>query len=338
MVAEASFLRVDEEQCQNLAHRLRLLQVHPDPYLKRPASESERHQEANYWFYITAICQSTRTFEGTIDGRRLRGWDYLLQASQRRMAEFTAECMQAYKAGDLLSLLSDDFNPDHSSIDRVQERLGQLHDCARRLLRDYDGEAMGVYERSAGRLAGEGGLLALLAEFAAYADPLQKKSLLLTSMLHESGVWPLQDAHNLRVAMDYHVMRVALRSGAVEVRDTVLACNLRGRRPVSDALDQAVRMAVSAACDVMVQESRLSVFALDKLLWHLGRSCCFYDHDPICGAGQANESCFKRHKCTFIQATTYLCPNVCVFDGVCKGSRDVAYRSYWETNVYTAYY
>jgi len=339
-------LAVNEEQCRALAHRLRALQVRPDPYLKRPASEAERHQLANYWFYITAICQSTCTFEGTLNGRWVRGWDYLVEASQRRMKDFTAQRMQAYTAEDLLSLLSDDFDPAHSHIDRVEERLGQLHDCASRLLRDYDGEAMAIYERSQGRLKGEGGLLELLSEFTAYSDPLQKKSVLLAGMLHESGVWPLRDAQNLKVAMDYHAMRVALRSGMVEVKDAELARDLRERRPVSTEVNQAVRTTVSAACDIVVQEGGFSVFAFDKLIWHLGRSCCFYGHDPICGLeqeaslrpGMREKTCFKRATCTFLQATTYACPNICVLDGVCRGSRDASYRSYWETSIYTPDY
>jgi len=335
---EMTVLQVNREQCRKLARCLRSLQVRPDRYLRKPASESERRQEANYWFYITAICQSTRTFEGTIDGRWLRGWDYLVAATRRRMEDLTAERMLGYAAEDLMTVLSDDFDPAHSPIDRVEERLEQLHDCARVLLRHYGGEAMGVYERSGGWLAGEGGLLDLLSQFAAYSDPLHKKSVLLAGMLHEIDVWPLCDPENLKVAMDYHAMRVALRSGMVEVQDAHLARDLRERNPVSDAVNQAVRTAVSAACDVMVQESGMSVFAFDKWIWHLGRSCCFYDHDPICGPGRAAEPCFKRDTCTFIRATTYSCPNVCLLDGVCKGSRDPAYRSYWETNVYTAHY
>ena len=331
-------LRVDEEQCRELARCLRVLRVRADPYLRRPADEAERYREANYWFYITAICQSTRTFEGTINGRWLRGWDYLVEASRRCTEDFRAERMQGYEAEDLKRLLSDDLDAGDSPIDRVEERLEQLHDCARRLGDDYDGEAMGVYERSGGRLTGEGGLLVLLSEFRAYSDPLQKKSVLLAGMLHEIGVWPLHDPENLKVAMDYHAMRVALRSGMVEVLDRGLARDLRERKPVSEETNQAVRTAVSEACDVVVRESELSVFAFDKLIWHLGRGCCFYEHEPICGLGRGTGACFRRDTCTFVQATTYSCPGVCVFEGICRGSRDQAYRSYWETNVYTAHY
>jgi hypothetical protein len=157
-------------------------------------------------------------------------------------------------------------------------------------------------------------------------------------MLHEVDIWPLCDADNLKVAMDYHAMRVALRTGMVEVVDAALRSQLREKIPVSHDLNQAVRSAVSAACDVMIRESGLSVFAFDKFIWHLGRSCCFYEHDPICGPGRAIEPCFKRDRCSFLNSTTYACPNVCVFDGVCRGSRDPDYAAYWETNIYTTAY
>jgi hypothetical protein len=215
----APLIQVDAEQCRDLARCLDRLQVRPDPYLKRPSNHDERRQEANFWFYITAICQSTRTFKGVIDGQWVRGWDYLVRSSRRRREDFHAQRMRTYSATDLRSLLSDDFEPEHSPIDRVGERLGQLHDCARRLLDSYGGQAMGIFEQAEGRLLGGHGLLDLLSEFEAYSDPMHKKSVLLAGMLHEVGIWPLGDAHNLKVAMDYHAMRVALRSGMVEVVD-----------------------------------------------------------------------------------------------------------------------
>jgi hypothetical protein len=337
-LTDAALVRVNGDHCRDLARCLDTLLVRPDPYLKRPAHEDERRQEANYWFYIVAICQSTRTFEGTIDGQWVRGWDYLVRASRRRREDMCAERMLTYAAEDLCSLLSDDFDADHSPIDRVSERLGQLHDCARRLSDNYGGQAMGVFEQAEGRLLGAHGLLDLLSEFEAYSDPMHKKSVLLAGMLHEVGIWPLGDAHNLKVAMDYHAMRVALRCGMVEVVDAELAKHLREKKPVSDDWNQAVRSAVSAACDLMLSESNLSVLAFDKFIWHLGRSCCFYEHDPICGPGRTAEACFKRENCSFLGATAYDCPNVCIFDGVCKGSRDPAYAAYWETNIYTTAY
>ena len=70
----------------------------------------------------------------------------------------------------------------------------------------------------------------------------------------------------------------------------------------------------------------------------MGRSCCFYEHDPICGLARADQLCFKHDTCSFVRATTYRCPNICALDGLCRGSRDAAYRSLWETNIYTTAY
>jgi hypothetical protein len=330
-------LRVNAEQCHLLAQRISEIEVRPDPYLRAAISERQRCEEANFWFFVTAICQSTRTFQGTLEDRRVRGWDYLVQASERRRADFSAQRMKDYTIDDVLSLYSDDFDPAHSCADRVEERLAQLHDCASRLLRHYGGEAMNLYSASGGRLSGPGGLLDQLCAFQAYADPLCKKSVLLAGMLHEVGIWPLQDPQNLTVAMDYHAMRVALRSAMVEVADTSLARALREQAPVPSAVNQVVRSFVSDACDLIVRESGLSVFAFDKFIWHLGRSCCFYEHDPICGPNHIGP-CSKHDDCTFIRATTCVCANVCALDGLCRGSRDPSYRTFWETNVYTPDY
>jgi len=331
-------VRVDADQCLRLASRITAVRVHSDPYLRTPADETERQAEANYWFYVTAICQSTRTFEGTIRGDWVRGWDYLVRASRRHLGDFGAERMQSYRADDLRRMLSDDGNPKHSPIDRVQERLEQLHDCATMLREEYGGQAMEVYSRSDGHLGGPGGLLDLLSQFRAYSDTLQKKPVLLAGMLHEVNIWPLDDPHNLKVAMDYHAMRVALRSGMVELSDPSLAHDLRAQKPVSESANELIRSAVSAACDILIRESGLSVFALDKWIWHLGRSCCFYEHEPICGLERLTAPCFRHDTCTFIRATTYACPNACPLDGACRGSRDSTYRSLWETNVYTPHY
>ncbi|MBC7265241.1 MAG: hypothetical protein H5T64_12930 [Chloroflexi bacterium] len=332
-------IRANPEQCAWLAQVVKTIRVRREPWLVTPSNETERHREANYWFYIVAICQNTKSFAGTIGGRWYRGWDYLCAATRRCLDDFSdAQIMLRYSSEDLRRVLSDDFNPTHSTIDRVEERVRQLHECARGLLERYEGQAMNIYYASGGRLRGEGGLLEKLAAFPPYADPLQKKSVLLAGLLDEIGIWPLADRDTLKVAMDYHAVRVALRTGMVEVTDAGLARALKAREPVSDEVNHAVRRAVSEACDLIVAGSGMRVFDFDKYIWQLGRSCCFYEHEPICGNGRKGVPCFKRERCTFIQATTYECPNVCPFDGVCKGSRDPEYRAYWETNVYTEYY
>lgn len=323
---------VDAGVARGLAARLGGLEVNPGRLLPAPQGEEERRRLANYWFFLVAMCQHTVSLRGTIEGRRLRGWDYLEAASRRSLEMFTATQLTRLRAQELRAVFSDDFEAAHSTLDRVEERLGQLRQCARLLLLDYGGDVNELYRHSGGRLAGEGGLLETLARFEPYSDPLQKKSFVFLMMVGASGVWDLKDPQALRVPIDYHIMRIALRSGLVRVTDPQLAHLLRERTPVSGQVDQLVRSRVEEACDLVVEASGRSVFQVDLALWHIGRNCCFYEHEPYCGP------CPRPERCSLVEALGYPCPGRCPLDGACLGSRDPAYRAYWETNIYTSYY
>lgn len=331
-------VRPDREQCQRVGARLATVTVLPDPTLPAPRDEDERRRLANLWFYVVAICQHTVSLEGFLDGVWYRGWDYLIRAALRAEARtpgyFAAPRLARFTPADLQRLFSDRGDPATFTLDRLDERVAQLHDCAQELLTNYDGEAMDVYTAAGGRARGQGGLYERLAHFMAYADPVEKKSTLLLAFLNQAGIWPLADPENVIMAVDYHAMRVALRSGIVAVEDPALARALRERTPVDDATNTAVRVAVREACAALARQSGHNIYELDRIIWLLGRSCCFYDHEPICG----ERSCFKADECTFVEGVAYQCPGRCLLDGVCRGSRDPAYRAFWETNVYTSHY
>ncbi|MEA3337236.1 MAG: hypothetical protein U9R25_15150 [Chloroflexota bacterium] len=326
---------VNESQCQAIGRELREQSVRPDEYLFVPADLAESRREANYWTFVIAICQHTKSLDGTIDGRWCRGWDYLVRATRRVVDEMSsAEAMARIDRDRLRAILSDDFDPGNATVDRVDERLRQLHEVAEVLNETYDGQAMALFQQAGGRIEGDGGIFDRLRQIPAFSDPLDKKAQLLVGQLDAAGVWSLADPENLKVCMDYHAMRVALRSGIVEVIDPGLRIALLQQALVPGAINHAVRAAVSDACDRVIVHSGVTVFEFDKWIWHLGRSCCFYDHEPICG----QQTCQKMDRCTYIQAIDYDCPGRCSLDGVCKGSRDDGYRAFWETNVYTEFY
>jgi len=333
-------VRVDAEKCRELGLKLKPIRVLPDPYIRSARTVVEKRREAEFWFYVIAMCQATRTLQGYIDGKWLRGGDYLLAACRRRFDTdqdfFTANRMRSIEEDELRALLSDDGNPDHSTIDRVAERVGLLRNCARILFKRFNGDIMMIYNVSEGYLIRKDGkgLLNLLKNFRAYSDPVEKKSFLLLLYLNESEIWKMKDLESLKIAVDYHVMRIALRAGLVKVVDDALAYRLKQRKRIKQSEDCEVRKAVREACSILSKCSSHTAFELDTMLWNIGRSCCFYEHDPICDA----RICHKRDKCSFIRATNYFCPGKCVFDGTCLGSRNDSYRKLWETNVYTEYY
>jgi len=333
-------VRVNARKCRELGVRLKPVRVLSDPNIRRVTGSDEKRSEAEFWFYVIAICQATKTLQGYIDGKWLRGGDYLLAASRRRFDSdqdfFTARRMRSIREDELKALLSDDGDADRSTIDRVAERVGSLRDCARVLLRRFNGEIVRIYNVSEGYLIRKDGkgLINLLKNFRAYSDPVEKKSFLLLLYLNESGIWKIKDLENLKIAVDYHIMRIALRSGIVNVVNDALASRLFRRNRVKESEDYEVRRAVREACSLLSKHSGHNVFEIDTMLWNMGRSCCFYEHDPICNA----TICQKRDRCSFIKATDYSCLGKCIFDGVCLGSREDRYRRLWETNIYTEYY
>jgi len=331
-------IHVVEAQCARLAERLARVRVRADEFLIGAVTPEEKRREANLWFFLVAICQSTRTLQGTIEGRWVRGWDYLVCSARRAMRSdperFTAERLVNITGEALRGLFSDDGLTEHSTFDRIEERVRQWQDASWLLLEHYGGDVMGLYEAAQHRLRGEGGILARLAECRAYSDPVEKKSFLFIMFASRCGAWKIEDLDNLRVAIDYHIMRVALRSGVVCVEDRELERRLKARVAVTAEEDNIIREAVREACELLVRHSGQTVFDVDNILWSMGRNCCFYDYEPICG----EHSCWRQGQCTFTRAVAYDCPGLCLFDGVCAGSRDAAYRAFWETNLYTHYY
>ena len=309
-------IQVDAARCRQLAARLDGLYIRPsaqsaaaDEFADQAATDDERRQLANLYFYLVAVCQSTRTLQGTIAGRWVRGWDYMVRAAWRAVGRLpgavapsprvaSAERLAAITPDEFRALFSDDGVPEHSTFDRVPERVALWHDAAGRLRRDYGGDVMALYHAAGGRLRGPGGIMERLSAFRAYSDPVEKKSFLFVMFAQRSGAWAVVDPDQIEVAIDYHIMRIALRSGMVRVVDPALAGRLRHQETVSAAEDNAVRLAVRDACRLLIDGSRHDVFAVDNILWMIGRNCCFYDYDPICG----DHPCWRQAECSLVRA------------------------------------
>lgn len=331
---------VDETRCQKVAERLKAVKVRE--LFPEPPTEEEKRRRANFWFYVVAICHQTRALQGRIEGKWLRGWDYLYAAAERAYRDdpslFTAERIVKLSPEALKRLFSDHLEPSTSTLDRIGERLHLLHEAALSLLHWYKGDVWELYERSDGRLSGGTGLLNLLSQFEAYRDPLRKKTYLLLMILWASKIWVLKDLEMLRFPVDNHLMRVALRTGMVRVEDEGLQRRLRASEEISQEEERSLREAVQRAGDLLRDASGRTVFELDTILWQIGRSCCFPDHPPICGPRATLHPCFKRATCSLIRDTDYRCPDACPLDGTCLGSFDEAYTTFKEPKVETHYY
>lgn len=333
-------LSVDVEQCRRVGVVAERLRADRDYFLPPPPAGIDREQEALFWFIVTGICQQTRALRGVIDGRTLRGSDYLVAAMRRHLArnpkKWRPQALASWGADDLRAAVSDTGDPKRSTLDRVDERLRLLRAMARFLLDLYGGSVLSLFEASTKRAAGAGGLLERLAGCEAYSDPVEKKSHLLIMYLNELGIWPVADPENLEIAVDYHVMRVALRTGMIKVEDDALRRKLAEHAPVDEATDARVRQAAREACKTTLRSTpSLTPFRLDNFLWMIGRNCCFYEHQPVC---TRPGHCWKIETCSLRESFRHECGATCPLAPACRAAVDPERRALRETNFVSHYY
>jgi hypothetical protein len=147
------------------------------------------------------------------------------------------------------------------------ERARLWRDLATGLNDRYGGSAGALLSAAGARLGGSEGLLARLAEFEAYSDPLRKKSYLFAKIAARRGWLEVEDPESWEVCADNVLMRLALRSGLVHPGPA-----------------EQLRTATRAAFGRVAAEAGLAPPLLDDLLWERGRE----DPDLLGTAGGAD--------------------------------------------------
>ncbi len=337
-------LRIDPEQCASMALILSELKIKLDTFTDPrfyPPKTAENELVASYFFFMVAIDHRTsiggRTFEGVVEGEYYRGADLLYRLGALKWSEdpefFTAERMAHLTLEEARRWLSVR-QPRPMVIPGLEERVALLRDTARRLLELYNGSVMELYRASEGRLLGERGLLRRLEFFKAYEDPIRKKSFLLVKFLLRRGIWHFADLTALRVPVDNHLTRIALRYGIVRVLDHKLKNKLISSLPATAYEDQVIRKAVREAYAVVVKQRELDPTVVDDILWNLGRSCCWLKRErPAC-----RESHCVFPKCTLTRILKESCEGLCPLSRGCLASMDDRYLLLKEPNYRTWYY
>jgi hypothetical protein len=186
-------------------------------------------------------------------------WALGLAAERRHPGTLRAASLVEIDPGRLAAL----FRVGGETVADPDVRARLWRDLAAGLEQRYAGDADALIAGTEGRLAGPGGLLARLAEFEAYADPLAKKSFLFAKIAERRGWLVVSDPESWEVCADNVLMRLALRAGLVD----------------PGPLD-AVRAATRAAFRKVAEAAGVSPPVLDDLLWELGRR----DADLLGGA------------------------------------------------------
>jgi len=326
---------VDAGQCTRVAQAIRPLRIRQS-FLNRPFLSMEVPREIKLRAYLVAVAICHQTANLIDRKRNLYGWDFIEEVFIRLSREgsplLDPDHACSLNEKDVGALLAEAFTlPDQPGIcalDRLEERTRLATELLEGISNKFGNSADSLLKDS----AGQGGLQIIynrLAQFTAFSDPLRKKSSFLIKLALDAGLISLDQASRFVPVMDYHMMRVLLRMGCVEVTDNKLRDDLLQRRPLPD--DLPVRSKCIDAMLLISGEAGHPIEKTNDFFWSLGRSCCHTR--PLC----VWKTC-EKNPCTFAVIVELDDHSACHFAEVCRAAQQEDYRNLWQPVVQTHYY
>jgi len=325
------------DQCKNIGKIVKNLKFRPSFY-KREFITFDSYDETKMrvYLYSIAICHQTHSLINR--KRNLLGWDFMELAFLNMVKENSelldpsnlAEMSVNEVSEKIKPFFSDDGSPEKCTLDRLGERSRFLIDVGKTIRDKYESKVKNLVSSSEGYLLRDGkGLYEILEQFEAYKDPLRKKSSLFIKIMMDAGLVRVKDPGNFIPVIDYHMQRVLLRMGCVEIVDQDLRNKLKTREPLGS--DEEIRSKCIEAIKIISDVSGYQAVQMNDFFYPLGRSCCM--EKILCVDRECN-----KDPCTFYKVVEMTSHEKCVFEGTCKGSGDAEYRLFWQPVVETHYY
>ncbi len=328
---------VNTAQSKNVGAILKDLNIRPEFYKREFLSlNAGRETKLRLYLFSAAICHQTYSLVNR--KKNLYGWDFMeygfLQMIKHNSFLFgnlnREVCSKSKIKKHLAVFFSDDGNPDHCTLDNLDERSAMLEELCNVAVSEYEGSISDLLDDSHRKLINKGnGIYESLGRFQGFNDPLKKKITFFLKLATDAGVFSITDMENLIPIMDYHMQRVLMRMGCVEINDKQLHSSLINRRPVESDVD--IREACIEAMRIISNTSGHGIMKMNDFFYPLGRSCC--NEQPMCVAN----SC-EKNPCTFFTVVDLKSHEKCIFEPVCKAARDENYRKLWQPIVETNFY
>jgi hypothetical protein len=235
----------------------------------------------------------------TLEGRRLKGSDYVWRAYRHQLDKaphfFTPARQAELTAKDLTRVLQadDGTNPMPAFDQHLQ--------AARAYGRDMQGcqwTPADVIRSAQHSERPRTALLDLLTHIGGYKeDPLRKKSMLLCLILEqrpERFLVPAPGEPEPPV-IDYHLMRSCLRIGLIDICDDSLRRRVIGREELPPGDEWTIRWAAYRAIQQVQQQSGRRMGAVDWFFFG-ARQRCPEMTEPDCEQCAVNPVCLHRKK------------------------------------------
>lgn len=328
---------VNSDLCKSVGLIIKELRI-KDTFRQRPFLTAGHNDETrlSMLFNAVAICHQTRNLYSP--GHQLYGWDYIEfvfselanNKSPLLIPEFVSELSLQELQELLLSAFSDNGNPAESTLDTIEERAGLYSNLSKHILKFHFGSCRNLLTQSKNLLFNSGaGFYELLQTTEAFGDPMRKKSSFLAKLLFDANLYYVEDEANYVPIVDYHMQRVLLRLGCIQVNDPELDFKLKNKKLLDS--DQPVREASIDAFRIISEVSGHKLWVMNDFFWPMGRSCC--NETTLC----ESKVCIKN-PCTFHLMIESGMHNRCIFDKVCCGFLSGTPAAYFEPMVKTHYY
>jgi hypothetical protein len=300
---------IDQIACASAAQALRRLHVQTDSFVSRRSTSSE----LLYRLCVSAICHQIN-------------WDFLSDRLARAFDQTSvdAHALSSVTARDLQTWLDGYSRPERI---RSKERAATLRDIGKVILECYEGDPTGLIRDSKGRLYGPDGFMAHLDRFDAFReDPLRKKSNVLIHEIVRDGVARFCDEAKIAPAIDYHIIRLYLRSGrVVPIHKATLEILKRDSVP-RPRLVKLLREAVSEAVSTTSLYAKMSIPQVNGLEWQVGRE--------ICDRTKPNCTNVSHQIREIIGSDSECCPNI----GFCSAYTDPEWLKLREPELKKSFY
>lgn len=330
-------VKVNALQSEKIGYQVGKLRIRKDffdrPFLK---NDFPMEQKLSLIFNAVAICHQTRNLHSP--KLNLFGWDYMEDAfvklalaespllNPNLVVQMESETLQ----NALLCAFSDTGLASDSTLDTIEERARLYKGINQLMVEKFDGSFVNLLNRTDNKLINKGqGFYELLSENEAFADPQRKNSSFLFKLLYDAGLYHVTDEAEFVPIVDYHMQRVLLRLGCVDVLDKDLDFSLRNKLPLES--DLPVRQACSDAFKIIAKISGMKIWAMNDVFWPLGRSCC--NEITLC----SDHKCIKE-PCTFNLMIDLENHEQCVFSEICTAYQQGNPKGYYEPMVRTHYY
>ena len=129
--------------------------------------------------------------------------------------------------------------------------------------------------RDSKTIKGPNGLLEILNQLPVYKeDPLHKKSNFLAQVLIDEKILKVEDPEKIEPLVDYHIMRLYLRTGRIEVLDEIIKKKIKNKEQLPVEQITQIRTEISEQIKRFCTKYNKTVRQLNTIDWYVARNYC----------------------------------------------------------------